>query len=205
MALDWLDIAKRLQSIAQAGLEYGYDDYDLERYQMIRDISVEIMQNYTDAPIEKIIELFASEKGYQTPKVDVRGVVFREGKILMVKERVDGNWTLPGGWADVGLSPFEIAEKEVWEEANLKVKPIRLLSVFDKIKHDHPPDTYHVYKLFILCEDLGGNIKPGMETLDAGWVARGEKMELSIPRITEAQIETMFEYLDNPEKEALCD
>ncbi len=205
MAFDWLDIAKRLQSIAQAGLEYGHDDYDLERYQMIRDISVEIMQNHTDAPIEKTIDLFASEKGYQTPKVDIRGVIFRDGKLLMVKERIDGCWSLPGGWADVGFSPFEIAEKEVWEEAGLKVKPLRLLSVFDKKKHDHPPDTYHVYKLFILCEDLGGEIKPGMETLDVKWVKKGEKLELSTPRITQDQIEAMYEYFEDSGKEVICD
>lgn len=205
MNFDWLDITKKLQSIAQAGLEYGADKYDLERYQMIRDISVEIMQHYTDAPIEKITELFASEKGYQTPKVDIRGVVFRENKILMVKEGLDGNWTLPGGWADVGYSPFEIAEKEVWEESGLKVKPIRLLTVFDKLKHAHPPDIYHIYKLFILCEDLGGEIKPGMETLDVQWVPQDEKLHLSTPRITQEQIDLMFEYLKNPDKEVLCD
>lgn len=205
MKFDWLDITKKLQSIAQVGLEYGADKYDLERYQMIRDISVEIMQHYTDAPIEKIIDLFASEKGYQTPKVDIRGVVFRENKILMVKEGIDGNWTLPGGWADVGYSPFEIAEKEVWEEAGLEVKPVRLLTVFDKLKHAHPPDIYHVYKLFILCEDLGGEIKPGMETVDVKWVPQDEKLHLSTPRITQEQIDLMFEYLKNPDKEVLCD
>jgi ADP-ribose pyrophosphatase YjhB (NUDIX family) len=205
MAFDWLDIAKRLQSIAQAGLEFGADKYDLERYQMIRDISVEIMQQSTDAPIEKIIELFASEKGYQTPKVDVRGVIFRHGKILMVQEGLDGNWTLPGGWADVGLSPFENTEKEVWEEAGLKVKSLRLLAVFDKTKHKHPTDKYHIYKLFILCHDTGGEIKPGMETLDAKWVGRNEKYPLSTPRLTREQLDTMFEFLDNPAKEVLCD
>jgi ADP-ribose pyrophosphatase YjhB (NUDIX family) len=205
MEFDWLNIAKRLQSIAQAGLEFGADKYDLERYQMIRDISVEIMQHYTDAPLEKIIELFASEKGYQTPKVDVRGVVFRNGKILMVREGVDGNWTLPGGWADVGYTPFEVTQKEVWEEAGLEVKPVKLLAVFDKIKHPHPPDKYHIYKMFILCHDLGGDIKPGMETLDAKWVRRNEKMPLSTPRITQEQIDIMFEYFDNPGKEVLCD
>jgi ADP-ribose pyrophosphatase YjhB (NUDIX family) len=205
MKFDWLHITKRLQSIAQAGLEYGADKYDLERYQMIRDISVEIMQHFTDTPTEKIIELFASETGYQTPKVDVRGVVFRNDKILMVKEGVDEKWTLPGGWADVGYSPFEIAEKEVQEEAGLLVKPIRLLMVADKLKHAHPPDAYHVYKLFILCEDLGGEIASGMETLDVKWVSRDERMPLSIPRITQEQIHLMFEYLDDPEKEVLCD
>lgn len=205
MSFDWLDITKRLQSIAQAGLTYGADKYDLERYQIIRDISVEIMQNYTDAPLEKVISLFASETGYQTPKVDIRGVVFRDNQLLMVQEGADSNWTLPGGWADVCYSPFEIAEKEVWEEAGLKVKPKRLLAVFDKLKHAHPQDEYHVYKLFILCEDLGGEIKPGMETLDVMWMDRKERLPLSIPRITQDQINTMFEYLDNPEKDVLCD
>jgi ADP-ribose pyrophosphatase YjhB (NUDIX family) len=205
MTFDWLDTAKKLQSIAQAGLEYGADKYDLERYQMIRDISVNIMRHYTNAPKEKVIDLFASETGYQTPKVDVRGVVFRDDKILMVKEGVDEKWTLPGGWADVGYSPFEIAEKEVYEEAGLKVKPVRLLTVLDKLKHAHPPDVYHVYKLFILCEDLGGEIKSGMETLDVKWVSRIDRLPLSTPRITQEQINLMFNYLDNPEKEVMCD
>ncbi|MBN2485385.1 MAG: NUDIX hydrolase [Bacteroidales bacterium] len=205
MAFEWLHIAKRLQSIAQSGLEYGYDKYDLERYQMIREISVEIMQNFTDAPVEKIIGLFASETGYQTPKVDVRGVVFRQGKILMVREGIDGNWGLPGGWADVGYTPFEVAQKEVWEEAGLKVMPQRLLAVFDKAKHPHPPDRYHVYKIFILCDDLGGDIKPGMETLDVKWAGRDERLPLSAPRITQNQIDTMFEYFDNPAKAVMCD
>jgi len=204
-SFDWLDIAKRLQSIAQAGLEYGHDKYDLERYQMIRDISVEIMQHYTEVPVEKIIGLFASEKGYQTPKVDIRGVVFREGKILMVKEGIDGKWSLPGGWADVGHSPFEVAKKEVFEETNLNVKPLRLLALFDKVKHDHPPDMYHIYKLFILCKDLGGNIQPGMETLDVKWAGRDEKQILSEPRISQKQIDIMFEFLDNPDKPVMCD
>jgi ADP-ribose pyrophosphatase YjhB (NUDIX family) len=205
MAFDWLDIAKKLQSIAQAGLEFAKDKYDLERYQMIREMSVRIMEEYSGAPIEKITGLFASEKGYQTPKVDIRGVVFRDGKILMVCEGIDGNWSLPGGWADVGYTPFEVAVKEVWEEAGLKVKPMKLLAVFDKSKHAHPPDIYHIYKLFILCEDLGGEIKPGMETLDVKWVGRHEQMPLSIPRISQQQIDIMFEYHDNPGKEVLCD
>jgi ADP-ribose pyrophosphatase YjhB (NUDIX family) len=205
MELFWLNIAKKLQSIAQAGLEFGHDKYDLERYQMIRDISVEIMKNYSDAPVEKIIELFASEKGYQTPKVDVRGVVFREGKILMVREGIDGNWSLPGGWADVGYTPFQIAEKEVWEEAGIYTKAVRLLTVFDKMFHGHPPDKYHVYKLFILCNDSGGDIKPGMETLEVRWVDRNERLPLSLPRLTQEELDVMFEYLDNPDKDVLCD
>ncbi|MCG8702228.1 MAG: NUDIX hydrolase [Bacteroidales bacterium] len=203
--LFWLDIAKELQAIAQAGLTFTENKYDIERYEQIRSLSVNIMREYTEAPIEKIIDAFAFEKGYQTPKVDVRGVVFREGKILMIQESIDNNWTLPGGWADVNHTPFEIAEKEVWEEAGLKVKPIRLLAVFDKSKHDHPADYYHIYKLFILCEDLGGEVCTGMETIDVGWFTTDDLPPLSMPRISKEQIEIMFEFYRNPNKDVMCD
>ena len=205
MSFDWLQIAKEIQSIAQAGLAYTENKYDIERYQRLRNLSFSILKEYTDAPVEKIRSLFASEEGYQTPKVDIRGVVFREGKILMVRESIDGKWTLPGGWADVGYSPFEIAEKEIFEEAGIKVTPERLLAVFDKMKHSHPPDIYHVYKLFILCRDSGQEVKPGMETTDVGWFERDKNLPLSELRITREQINIMFDFYDNPGKEVICD
>jgi ADP-ribose pyrophosphatase YjhB (NUDIX family) len=205
MRFDWLYIAKELQSIAQAGLTYGENKYDIERYSRLREISTSILHAYTGVPHEKIRILFAGETGYQTPKVDVRGVVFRKGKVLMVQESLDGLWSLPGGWADVNYSPFEIAVKEVKEEAGIDVKALRLLAVFDKMKHPHPPDIYHVYKLFILCTDSGQPVMPGMETTAAGWFGRDEIPELSGLRITREQILTMFEYYDNPEKDVMCD
>lgn len=205
MATNWLDISMRIQSIAQSGLEYGYDKYDLDRYQQLRDISVAIMQGLTDEPVERITELFASEKGYQTPKIDVRGVVFRDGKLLMVQEGADKGWTLPGGWGDVCYSPFEVTQKEVWEEAGLKVKAARLLAVLDKMKWPMPQDKYHIYKFFILCEDLGGEIHAGMETLDVKWMDRSERLLLSTPRTCQEQIDLMFEYFDNPKKDVVCD
>ncbi len=205
MAADWLSIAKRIQAIAQGGLEFGYDKYDLDRYQQLREISVEIMHGLTDEPVEKITHLFASEKGYQTPKVDIRGVVFREKKLLMVKEGADGNWTLPGGWADIAHTPFDVAKKEVWEEAGLKVEPIRLLAVLDKTRWPMPSDKYHIYKMFILCNDLGGDIAHGMETLDTKWMDRSERLPLSLPRTCQEQIDLMFEFFDNPQKLVVCD
>ncbi|QQS52584.1 MAG: NUDIX hydrolase [Bacteroidota bacterium] len=205
MEADWLSIAKRIQAIAQGGLEFGYDKYDLDRYQQLREISVEIMHGLSDEPVEKITNLFACEKGYQTPKVDVRGVVFRENKLLMVKEGVDGNWALPGGWADIAHTPFEVAKKEVWEEAGLKVDPVRLLAVLDKTRWPMPPDKYHIYKMFILCKDLGGELTHGMETLDAKWMDRSERLPLSLPRTCQEQIELMFEFFDSPQKEVVCD
>jgi ADP-ribose pyrophosphatase YjhB (NUDIX family) len=203
---DWLKISKELQSIAQAGLTFSDNKYDIDRYQQLREISVRIMHNFTLAPINKIYDLFASEKGYQTPKVDIRAVVFREGKILMVKESIDGLWTLPGGWADVNYTPFEVAVKEVSEEAGIRVFPIRLLAVYDKTKDpEHLPDIYHIYKMFILCEDSGENIKAGMETSDVNWFDRNSIPPLSLPRITSSQIKKMFEFYDSPDLPTICD
>ncbi len=132
MQLKWLEWAKQIQAISQAGLEYSRDVYDIDRFQQLRELSIEIMQQYTAVESEQIRELFAAETGYATPKVDVRGVVFRDERILMVKEKIDGHWSLPGGWADIGLSPKEIAVKEVREESGYIVEPIRLLGVLDK-------------------------------------------------------------------------
>lgn len=205
MTLQWLDIAKEIQSIAQAGLTYAENKYDRDRYEQLRELSIKILEDYTNISQEKIRELFASEEGYQTPKVDVRAVIFRNNKILMVQEGIDGQWTLPGGWADVGYTPFENVVKEVQEEAGMQVKPLRLLAVFDKTRHPHPPDAFHIYKLFVLCEDSGEEPRPGMETLDTDWYSRDQIPPLSLPRITESQIKYMFEFYDHPEKEMLCD
>jgi ADP-ribose pyrophosphatase YjhB (NUDIX family) len=204
-----LVIAKRLQSIAQAGIFYSDDKlFDRERYQEISDLSVQILSQLTDEPIEKIGNLFTQERdGYQTPKVDIRAVVFNElGEILMVKEKVDGCWSLPGGWADVGYTPAEVAVKEVQEETGLDVKTIRLLAVIDKRNHPHPPEGWYVYKIFILCEKIGGDIlKNTTETSDIQYFNEDNLPPLSEPRNVISQIKLMFEYRDNPEKEVYFD
>ena len=201
----WLEIAKKLQAVAQAGLEYSGNKYDIDRYNQIRQLSLEIMHDFTELPMKKLVDVFTSEKGYQTPKVDVRGVVFRSNKILLVKETIDGCWSVPGGWADVGLTPFEVARKEVLEEAGLEVSPIRLLAVLDKKRHNHPPDLYHIYKIFILCEEQGGILQNGMETSEVGFFSQDDLPPLSEPRITEEQIGLMFEFNNNPGKLAVCE
>ncbi len=200
-----LEIAKQIQSIAQAGLTYSENKYDLDRYQQLREISVNLLHELTGEDIFKIKDLFTFEKGYQTPKVDIRGVVFKGEKILMVRETIDGKWSIPGGWADIGLTPFEVARKEVLEESGLEVKPIRLLAVHDKKRHPHPIDIYHVYKMFILCNVTGGNLHGSMETSEVKWVGLDELPTLSEFRITESQIKLMFEYKNNPGKEVSCD
>jgi len=202
---NWLKWAKELQSIAQAGLAYSKDVYDLERFEQIRDLSVEIMKHYTDMSHTKIRDLFTNETGYATPKVDIRGVVFKDNKILMVRESEDGKWSLPGGWGDIGFTPSEVAVKEVYEESGFEVKANRLLGVFDKSRHPHPPSAYHIYKLFILCDITGGQAKEGIETSAVGFFGLDELPPLSEGRITTSQIEYLFDCLHNPQKPVYFD
>ena len=205
MKYKWIDVAKRLQAIAQAGLTFTEGKYDLERYKELRDISVQIMSDFTDSDMSMVRSLFASETGYQTPKVDVRGVVFNDDKILMVRETIDNRWSLPGGWADVGFTPKEMAVKEVWEETGYHVEPVRLLAVLDKKTHPHPPDMYHVYKIFILCEITGGEKSTSIETSEVDFFAQDQLPELSEERNTASQINLMFEFLYNKDKEVVID
>ena len=202
--------AQRLQALAQAGLAYATNAYDLERYDEIRAISVKLLQELTEEPFEKIIRVFASEAGYQTPKVDIRAVVFREGpEMLLVREKIDnGRWTLPGGWADIGYSPFEVAAKEAYEETGLMVRPVRLLALFDKRKHPHPPQPWYVYKAFIECEVQGGSlIQDTPETTGARWFREDElaHLELSTDRTTACQLKAMFRFAQDPHAPVLCD
>lgn len=188
----WLEIAQQLQSIAQAGLTYSENKYDLERFEQIMQLSKDIISDYSTMKMKKIHEIFNKERGYLTPKVDVRAAIFREDKILLIKETIDGRWALPGGWADVGLTASEVVVKEVKEEAGIDVTADRLLAVLDKKCHPHPPDIYYVYKMFFLCKEIGGTLNTGIETSDARFYGIGELPELSIERNTSSQIEKMF-------------
>ncbi len=205
MSFDWLEIAKRLEALAQTGLTFSRDAFDRERYEEIRTISHEIFHHYTEEPVEKIYGLFSREEGYPTPKVDVRGVVFRNGGILLVKEMLDQRWALPGGWADIGLTPNEVVVKEVREEAGLIVEPVRLLAVLDKKRHNHPPSPLHVYKVFILCEEKGGKTTTGIETLDVDFFDLEELPPLSTERNTSEQIKLVYDLYGHPEKPPVID
>ncbi|WP_283152910.1 NUDIX hydrolase [Guptibacillus hwajinpoensis] len=193
----WLTWAKQIQSIAQAGLTYTQDNYDYERYIELRQLSAEIMETYTEYDMKTISELFTNETGYQTPKVDVRAAVFHEGKLLFVKEKADGKWSLPGGWGDVGFTPGEVAVKEVQEESGYIVEARRLLAVLDHKKHPHPPSPYHIYKVMIECELVGGDAAESIETSDCGFFAQDELPPLSTGRITESQVGMLYNLHNN--------
>lgn len=185
----------KLQSIAQNGKAYGKDPYDLERYHQLEEITAELIREATDFPAEKIALYMEADGGYATPKVDVRSAVFdEENRLLLVKEKSDQCWSLPGGWADPGHSPFEIAEKETLEEAGISVKAERLLMVKDKGKHSYPPSLLYVYKMFILCRAQTTAVKGGLETADARFFEKSEleKLELSLERNLSADLHEVF-------------
>lgn len=193
MTPKWLKWAKELQAIGQQGLAYSNDKYDIERFQMIRDISVEIMAEYTDLEEETIKDLFCNEVGYQTPKVDVRGVIIRNNEILLVKETIDGKWSLPGGWAEFDLSVKENVIKEVKEEAGIDVIPQRIIAVQDRKFHNKPFSAYGIYKIFVLCEEVGGNFKPNIETEASGYFPLEALPTLSETRNSKEQIQLCLE------------
>ena len=198
--LDW---ARRLQALAQTGLTYASDPYDVERYEAIRRMAAEMASpEGTEAGAAELERAFERETGYATPKVDVRGVVFdAEGRMLLVRERSDGKWTLPGGWADVGASPAENVVREISEEAGFQTRATKLLAVYDRSRHGHPPMLYSVYKLFFLCEITGGEAANGTtETDGVAFFARGELPPLSTGRVTAAQLGEFFGQRGNPDR-----
>ena len=194
--LEW---AQRLQALAQNGLTFVKDPFDRERYEAIRDIAAEMMAAQTEADFEVIQDLFMQETGYTTPKVDSRGAVFRDDRILLVRERADGRWSLPGGWIDVLESPRESVVREIWEETGYETRALKLLAVFDKNKHDHPPTIYHTYKLFFLCELLGGSPTHTIETDGVDFFPEDALPELSVTRVTAGQIARLFEHYRHPD------
>jgi len=189
----WLEWAAKLQSIAQAGLTYSENQYDIDRYQQIRRLSVDILHEYTGISHQKIKDLFASETGYQTPKVDIRASVFKDNKILLVKEKIDGAWSLPGGWADVNTSVGESAVRECLEEAGAHVKPRRIIAIHEADRHFDFPYPYTIYKIFVECELIESNFSDNTETLEAGFFPINSLPPLSTERNTPEQIQMCFE------------
>mgnify|MGYP002681188701 CR=1 FL=1 len=195
----WLAWAQHMHSIAQAGLTYCRDPFDRERYAQLNDLAAEILANYTAHPLNVLQDILTGERGYATPKVDTRGVVFQDSKILLVKERSDGGWTLPGGWVDLGETPSRAVEREIWEESGYETRAVKLLALYDRNLHGHPPFIFHTYKLYFLCELTGGAPAMSMETDGVDFFREDSLPPLSIMRTTESVLHRMFEHHRNPD------
>lgn len=194
----WLVWAREIQAIAQTGETYTLNEWQSQRYQRLMEISAEIISEHTNYSIEPIIESFKLQPGYATPKVDVRGAVFRDGKILLVREKMDGGWTMPGGWADVGDSPAQGAEREVWEESGFQVKARKVIGVYDANRMP-PLELYHAVKLIFLCDIFGGEATTSNETTEVSFFGPDEiPQSLSGERTRHRHIEHAFTAYADP-------
>jgi len=171
--LMWIEWAREIQALAQTGITYAANEWQIERYTRLTEISAEIIRNHTELPFQSIVENFHVQPGYATPKIDVRGAVFRDDKLLMVREKRDDGWTMPGGWVDVGDYPAAAAEREVWEESGFEVKARKLIGVYDA-NRVAPMEFYHAYKLVFLCDILGGEARTSNETSEVEFFSQDE-------------------------------
>ena len=195
----WLTIARELRAIAQTGLAFTADGFDRQRYQRLRELAALLMAQGSSSEHASILELLRQEKGYATPKVDVRGAAFVDGRVLMVREISDGKWTLPGGWADVNQSAGECIVREIAEESGFKARALKLAAVYDYQRSGHPPHHIDsIYKMFFICEITGGEARASDETSEVAFFARNELPTLSLGRTTAAQIDRMFHHGEHP-------
>ena len=195
----WMEWARHLQAIAQNGLTYAQDPFDIERYEQVRTTAVAILAAHSNLDTAQARAVFANGTGYKTPKIGVRGVIFQDNTILLVQERATGLWTLPGGFADVNESPSEAIEKEVWEESGFYVKAVKLLAVYDPNKHDMALHPNHIYRLFFHCEIVSGEATSGLETEAVGFFHENSLPDLCPYRVTAVQINRMFDHYRHPE------
>lgn len=192
----WLELIIEIQSLAQNGLAYTNNVYDKERFERLRDISAEMLSMKTDLSLAKVKDLFCNEKGYQTPKLDTRAVIFKDDKILLVKEN-NGTWSLPGGWVDVLESVASNTVKETKEETGLDVIPKRIIAIQDRNKHNKPIYAYGICKIFVLCEVIGGKFEKNIETTETDYFSLDELPLLAEAKTNKKQIEMCFKAVND--------
>jgi ADP-ribose pyrophosphatase YjhB (NUDIX family) len=201
----WLAWAREIQALSQTGLTFATSEYEVQRNRRLAEIAAEIIQEHTGLPEEPSLESFLMQPGYATPKVDVRGAVVRDGRILLVQERTDGRWTMPGGWADVGDLPSAMVVREVWEESGFQVAPRKVVGVFDANRSGRPLELYHAYKIVFLCDITGGQARPSNETSAVGFYDFDNLPPLSTNRTHERHLAEIRAHLQDPGRPAAFD
>lgn len=189
-----VDLARRLLALSQTGLHFCSEEYDRERYREIADIACRLLAEESGREAAEIQRAWFVEDGYSTPKIDVRGAIFREDRVLLVRERLDGKWTLPGGWADINDTPSYAVEKEIEQESGFTARAVKLAAVYDRNKHGHPHYLFHAWKLFFICDITGGGPRTSYETTAVEFFSLEALPELSLGRTTAAQIRRMWEH-----------
>jgi ADP-ribose pyrophosphatase YjhB (NUDIX family) len=194
--LEW---AREVQALAQTGHHYAHDDFEKDRCRRLMEIAAEMISENSGLDYLPLVKAFREQVGYATPKIDVRSAIFRDSKLLLVRERVDGGWTMPGGWVDVGDTPSEAAERESWEEAGFHVKARKVIGVYDA-NRVRPLELFHAFKVVFLCEILDGEARPSNETSEVSFFGPGEiPSNFSGERTTARHVRDAFAALDNPD------
>ncbi|HSL31127.1 MAG TPA: NUDIX hydrolase N-terminal domain-containing protein [Anaerolineales bacterium] len=200
----WLDWAREIFSLSQSGITYSGNPYDIDRYKRLQEITAEIIANHSEVSRQAALDSFSMQAGYITPKIDVRGGVVHEGKILLIQERADEKWAMPGGWADLGDAPSAMAEREVWEESGFRVKAEKVVAVIDANRIE-PMEFYHAYKIIFLCRILDGEPRTNYETLAVDFFEPGRLPPLSVYRTNEAMLREVFAHVEDPDRPTLFD
>ena len=200
----WLDWAQEIFSLSQSGITYSGNQYDIERYKRLQEITAEIIASQSEISKETVLESFSMQAGYITPKIDVRGAVIQDNKILLIQERADGKWAMPGGWADLGNAPASVAEREVWEESGFRVKAEKVVAVLDA-NRIQPMEFYHAYKIIFLCKLLDGEPRISYETLAVDFFEPNNLPPLSTYRTNEDMLREVFAHIKNPDRPTAFD
>jgi len=200
----WIAWAREIFSMSQAGLTYSQNEFDIERYKRLQEITAEMIESQSGLSKESVLESFSMQAGYATPKIDVRGAVVRDNKILLIQERMDGRWAMPGGWADLGNAPASVAEREVWEESGYHVKAEKVVAVIDANRIE-PMEFYHAFKIIFLCTLIGGEPQTSYETLAVGFFDPNDLPPLSLYRTDESMLREVFAHIQDPNRRTAFD
>jgi ADP-ribose pyrophosphatase YjhB (NUDIX family) len=200
----WMDWAREIFSLSQAGLTFTKNEFDIERYKRLQNISAEMIASQSEISKELALESFSMQAGYATPKIDVRGAVVRDNKILLIRERADDKWAMPGGWADLGDTPASVAEREVWEESGYRVKAEKIVAVLDANRIE-PMEFYHAFKIIFLCRLIDGESRISHETMAVDFFDLNNLPPLSIFRTNENMLQEVFAHVQDPNRRTVFD
>ena len=200
----WIAWAREIFSMSQAGLTYSQNEFDIERYKRLQEISAEMIESQSELSKEFVLKSFSMQAGYVTPKIDVRGAVIRDNKILLIQERMDGKWAMPGGWADLGNAPASVAEREVWEESGYEVKAKKVVAVLDANRIE-PMEFYHAFKIIFLCKLMGGEPCISHETLAVDFFDLNHLPPLSLYRTNESMLQEVFAHVQDSNRRTAFD
>ena len=190
--------------MSQAGITYSQNEFDIERYKRLQEITAEMIESQAGLSKESVLESFSMQAGYTTPKIDVRGAVIRDNKILLIQERMDGKWAMPGGWADLGNTPASVAEREVWEESGYEVKAEKVVAVLDANRIE-PMEFYHAFKIIFLCKLMGGEPRISHETLAVDFFDLNHLPPLSLYRTNESMLQEVFAHVQDSNRRTAFD